>query len=408
LAASRPAAALAALAFVGAGLLGRALVDKLLAAQGGAVAVAAWAQLSAVAELVAGVSLAGIGTALTALAGAGPLARRLAWLKPALAVGLALSFAVALLAVPLLLWSGVTLVPGSAWLPMLALLAGWLSIAPGLVAAWLLGMGRALTATAVVCVGFAPPLAMLLLTPPAAALPGLLAGQAAFGLAVMLAATRLLRGQPPLARDALATLLRFVPAGLAIGILSPAAMVWARLEIAGNLSWHVAGQVQALWRTSDWITAVMAGLLNALYLPRLAKAAAAAPDTFRAELRRTASIVLIAAAVLLVLLWLALPAVMATLYRADIGVARHEAIFFLLGDWVRVASWVALFGLFARHAAWAITLGELLSLPLFALLLSLLAGSYGLREVGMIWCATYIAYAAFNAAALWRAMPRTR
>ena len=48
---------LASLAFVLAGLAGRALIDKLLALQGGAVAVAGWAQLSSLVDVVAGVSL---------------------------------------------------------------------------------------------------------------------------------------------------------------------------------------------------------------------------------------------------------------------------------------------------------------------------------------------------------------
>ena len=65
-------------------------------------------------------------------------------------------------------------------------------------------------------------------------------------------------------------------AGIAIGILSPAATAVARLQIASAASWELAGVVQALWRSSEWITAIAAGLLYAHFLPRMAEATDAA------------------------------------------------------------------------------------------------------------------------------------
>lgn len=396
---------LASLAFVLAGLAGRALIDKLLALQGGAVAVAGWAQLASLVDVVAGVSLMGVGTALTALVAGSAGAERGAWLKPALLLSLALSLAVTLIALPLLAWLDVVVAPDAATLPMIALLVGWLSIGPGLLVAWLLGRAHPLGAALVTALGFVPPLALLLWGPQWAGgvLANLLLGQALFGLGMTCLMLLSLRGTPPLSREMLATLLRFVPAGLAIGIMSPAATAWARAEIAASLSWHAAGQVQALWRTSEWIVLVMAGLLNAWSLPRLG--AQAAREDFVVELRRAARLVALPTALLLALLWWWLPEALALLYREDLALSRGEALFFFIGDWIRVMSWVALFGLFARHAAWAIAVGECLSLPLFAGLLWLLAGRYGVQEIGMLWCATYVVYGAFNVAVLWRVLP---
>lgn len=393
---------LAALAFVFTGLLGRALIDRLLAAQGGAVAVAGWAQLSSLAEVVSGVSLAGVGTALTVVAAGRSGREQLAWLKPALLICLVISLAVALALPFLLVGRRVSLVPGDASLVPLALVAGGLAVAPGLLVALLLGIGRPGRATAVLALGYGPPMLLLLLGATGSPLLDLLAGQGIFGLAVAAGLALLLRGQPPVSRQSFHTLLRFVPAGLAIGILSPAAMAWARAEMAANLSWDAAGHMQAIWRTSDWITAIMAGLLNAHFLPRLS--AAAGRPAFLAELKSSARGTLLPAALLLAALWLLLPEAMALLYRADIAVARADALFFLLGDWVRILSWVPLMGLFARRAAWAISVGEFFSLPLFALLLTGFGHYFGLREVGMAWFATYATYACLNGVLLWRSM----
>jgi len=185
--------------------------------------------------------------------------------------------------------------------------------------------------------------------------------------------------------------------------MSPASLAWARAEIAASLSWQAAGQVQALWRASEWITLIMAGLLNAWSLPRLG--AQLTRNGFVAELRRAARLVALPSALLLALLWWWLPEVLALLYREDLALSRRDALFFFIGDWVRMMSWVALFGLFARGAAWAIAVGECLSLPLFAGLLWLLAGHFGVKEIGMLWCASYVAYAVFNVALLWRVLP---
>ena len=394
------------LAYVLAGLLGRALIDKLLAARVGTEAVAGWAQLSNLADLVSGASLTGVGIALTAMAAASHGRERLAWLKPALLLCLSVSLALLLLLLPLLFWLDTRLAPGAPLLPLLALAVGWLAVAPGLLVAWQLGSRHAGRAAALVAAQAALSALFLVLPPSQSPLLNLLLAQALFNLCIGLALFAYLRRQEPVAPQAWRSLLRFLPAGLAIGILSPASSAWSRLQIAGEASWQVAGQVQAIWRTSDWITAIVAGLLNAYFLPRLA--AARERPVFVAELRRAATTTLLPASALLALLWLWLPEALSLLYRADMAVARRDALFFLLGDGLRMLSWLALFGLFARKQAWAITLGEFFSLPLFALLLTAFSGPLEIRQIGLMWLATYAAYAACNAALLWISWPRER
>ncbi len=389
------------IALVITGLLGRALIDKILAIRGGAVAVAEWAQLSSVADLVANVSMTGIGTALTVLAAGTAHGDRLAWMKPALAISFVVSFSVAAIVLPLLLATGSSLVPVDSSLLAAAVAAGLFNLAPGVLGCQLLGTGNVGRATVFTILAFLPPLVLALWAPFAVLPANLLMGQVVFGGATAIGLAWALRGQAALSRDALKTLMRFVPAGLAIGIMSPTATVWARSEIAGSLAWNAVGQVQAIWRASDWVTAIAAGLLNAYVLPRLS--AAGNRPAFFAELRTAAAWIVLPAGATLLLLWLALPDVLAVLYRADLGVGRRDAALFLLGDWVRVVSWVGLFGLFARRAAWGIAVGEFLSLPLFALLLTF-AGPADLHDIGLLWLVTYAIYAAFNGWVLYRGL----
>jgi len=389
------------LAFVVTGLAGRALIDKLLMAQGGAVAVGQWAQLSSLSDLVAGVSLSGVGTALTVLAAGSMQRDRLAWLKSSLVLGMFLSLAMALVAMPMVMAMGISLMPGEHWLAVTALAAGWLGTAPGLLAAYFLGAGQQGRATVLAGLGFVLPIGMLSVPLFSSPIVNLLAGQLAFGAAVGVIIAFAVRLQPKISREDLKALLHFVPASLTIGIMSPAAAAWARMEIANDLSWQAVGQLQAIWRTSDWVTVIAAGLLQAHFLPRLGSKMD--PAAFLAELRLAAKWTFVPAAAALGLLWLALPQVLALLYQADLGVERQDTVLFFLGDLVRIASWVALFGLFAKRSSLAIAMGEFLSLPLFALLVSLTRPEY-LREVGLLWLLAYCAYALFNVTLLHRSV----
>jgi hypothetical protein len=156
--------------------------------------------------------------------------------------------------------------------------------------------------------------------------------------------------------------------------------------------------VQALWRSSEWITAIAAGLLNAHFLPRLAAARDRAG--FGAALSAAARQVVLPALLALVLLWLLLPQVLALLYREGLPAGRADALAFFAGDALRMLSWIFLFGLFARGAGWAVTVGELLSLPLFAALLFAMPGPLALAATGVAWMLTYAVYTGFNIWAL--------
>lgn len=400
----RPSRLLPALGFVLTGLAGRALIDKLLALRGGAELVAHWAQLSSLADVVAGVALAGIGIGLTGrVAGVAPCRQR-QLLGEALRLGLMLSGACLLVCVALALSGRLALLPApQAGLMLPALGVGWLAVAPGMLTAWLLGRGQAGRATACVAAMLAAPLLALSLAASGAELSSLLAAQILVGGV----ATALLLAGEGSWREALAHghgLRPFVAAGIAIGILSPAATAVARVEIAASASWEIAGAVQALWRSSEWITAIVAGLLNAHFLPRLATARGAAG--FAAELRAASRQVLVPATLALGLLWLLLPQVLALLYREGLPVGRLDALAFFAGDALRMLSWIFLFGLFARGAGWAVSAGELLSLPLFAALLWLLPGPLPLPAIGLAWMLSYAVYAGFNGWALRRSARR--
>lgn len=391
---------LQALGVVLVGLAGRALIDKLLALRGGAELVAHWAQLASLADIISGVTLAGIGVGLTGrVTGATP-SRQRRLLGEGLRFGLLLSGACLLLGALLVNGGHLAALPGpQRELALPALAVGWLTVAPGLLSGWLLGRGQPGRAMLLATAMLALPLLALALAPRGLELAALLAAQAIVGIG--LSAHLLREGSSWAALFQPGHELRpFIGASLAIGILSPAATAFARHEIGVAASWEAAGAVQALWRGSEWITAIAAGLLHAHSLPRLAAAGDGA--AFAAELRGAAARLVTPALLALCLLWLLLPQALALLYRADLPVTRLDALPFFAGDALRMVSWIFLFGLFARGAGRAVMIGEFLSLPLFALLLWLMPGPLHLERIGLCWLLTYAVYALFNAWALGR------
>jgi O-antigen/teichoic acid export membrane protein len=193
-------------------------------------------------------------------------------------------------------------------------------------------------------------------------------------------------------------LMKFVPVGLAIGIMSPVSMLLIRGMLAQTLSWDEAGIMQALWRATEWITASAAGVLSLIFLPRFSNAYGS--SRFKSELSRAGVMVLIPTAFLLAIIYLNQHAILTTLYDSRFAVSDTTAAWFMLGCWIRIASWVFLFGLFAAHRTKLIIVGELFSLPLYALLLWLFADGMTLERAAILCLVSYVVYLIFNIIAL--------
>lgn len=392
------------------GLAARAVIDKLLALSGGAERVAQWAQVQALVDMVIGVISVGLGQGVTVLVAqrAEPAAQRQT-LRDALVLGAFIGAAVGALLLTAVVLGRASMAPTAKqalWphgdgLALLAVLAGAAGIAGVLVNAYWLGRHRQDRVCA---------LAVVLALPAVLAAAGggdaaaMLWAQALAGAAVTLLvavwAQRKSTGAAPwrwppfFARDWTGwPLWRYVPVGLSIGLASPLSLALVRGDVSAALSWHDAGVMQAIWRSAEWVTMLMSGVLALVYLPRFSTDPARLPRRLFAAGWR----VIGATALLLGMLWWQQRIVLATLYDARVGAEDGVVGLFLLGELLRVGSWVMLFGLLACRATWWVTLGEFLSLPLFAALVLLSPPGLTLARTGELYLLTYVIYLAFNA-----------
>jgi len=396
---------LAAFAIIMIDLVGRAGLDKMLALAGGPATVALWAQLQSVEELVSTVAIAGVLQGLTVMVSQANGARdQYGLLRDALRLGLVTSLVVALFA-PLV---GHALTRGKIGedLFWLAALAGWITVIPATLNAYWLGkhqqqrmFGLSLLTGAILLLvatgawlGFS--LRELLLTQ---SLALLLLGAAIWRYLIKLSA-----GSDATSTRAeyFAPLLNFVPVGLALGIMSPVSVLLVRGMLSQTLSWEEVGLVQALWRSAEWVTATSAGVLSLIFLPRFSSTYGT--SQFNREVVRAAAMVLAPSGVLLSAIFLNQHAILTALYDAQFMVSNKTAALFMLGSWVRIASWVFLFGLYAAHRTRMIIAGEVLSLPLYALLLWIFEEGMTLERTGLLYLASFLVYLGFIAYTLFR------
>lgn len=391
------------------GLTGRALIDKALAVEGGAPAVAHWAQLQSLLEMVGGVVAIGLGQGLTVLVAqcADPL-RRLALLRASFVLGAAASSIVAvMLALFVLMVPGSLVLGGVAWeLARFALLAGWLAVAPSLLQAHWLGLhfpGRVLLLSAVT---ISP---LVLAAWSGRSFQSLLHIQVVVALVVagvvVVSVFWRREGQnfaswrlPPQDRHAL---LSYLPVGLSIGLASPLSLVFVRGEVSDQLSWQAAGYMQAIWRSAEWVTACVAGVLAAYALPRFSAAMAKGPVVFMRQFRRASLVVMCMGGAFLVLLLIGQREVLALLYDRSFVLPAGTVALFYLGDWLRMGSWVILFALLAARATRWVAVGEFFSLPLFAALVLCWPDTVSLERAATLYLLTYAIYLGFNLCGLW-------
>lgn len=398
---------LAAFAIIFIDLAGRAGLDKVLALIGGPEIIALWAQLQSVMDLVSSVTLAGVLTGLTVMiAQVRKPSKEPVLLRYALKLGLITSLSIALLvafASPAL---SAWLTQGkiSATLFLLAALIGCISIFPATLNAYWLGKHQQqrmlrlalFTSLVLLMVAFGAWLKL--------SLGELLLVQfvalAIIGLASWLYLRKLLQLDNAHKNDAdyLRKLMKFVPVGLAIGIMSPISMLLVRGMLSHSLSWDEVGVLQALWRSTEWITATAAGVFSLIFLPRFSNAYGSI--RFKFEMERAGLMVLIPTACLLLIIFFYQRTILATLYDARFLVSDTTAMWFMLGCWLRIVSWLFLFGLFAAHRTRVIIAGEIFSLPFYALLLWLFAEGMTLERSAVLYLISYLVYLIFNAAAL--------
>jgi len=379
-------------------LAGRSAVDKVLTLRGGPELVAFWAQLGSIIEVVAGVALAGVGTGISVLvAQADRPERQRELLTESLRLGFAVSAPVMLAVV-----AGSLVFPGaltgdgvSQGLVALGAAVGCVAIVPGMLNGYWLGQQRRGLMLTLASGSAALQLAAALAAPQGHVLTALALAMAAPALALFFVA------RAPASDGNRSPLRRYILPGFTIGVLTPLAAVAVREIVSAQMSWHEVGLVQSLWRVSDWVASVAAGVMAVHFLPRLA--AAHGTPRFAGELRRAAFATILPSAIALAAVGALHRPVLSLLYDESFRMSDTTVALFFAGTLARIASWLPLYALYAMRRTGPLVVGEFLSMPLFAVLLVAYPRPLSLEAAGALWLTAYLGYGLFNLWAVRRA-----
>jgi O-antigen/teichoic acid export membrane protein len=142
------------------------------------------------------------------------------------------------------------------------------------------------------------------------------------------------------------------------------------------------------------VASVAAGVMAVHFLPRLA--AAHGTPRFAAELKRAALVTILPSAIALAVLGVFQRPVFALLYDESFRISDAAVVLFFSGSLARIASWLPLYALYAMRRTGPLVIGEILSMPLFAVLLAAYPWPLTLEAAGVLWIASYLAYGLFN------------
>ena len=383
------------------GPLYRSVLDKLWMHSDGLSLVGQWAQFQTLADLIGAPVGAGIGIGLTILTAQTQSALQRYLLIASGVLGL-------LITLPLFILVFIFHQEIAQWaqLParyhqelIIAALGGWLSTIAIQMSAYFLGKEQHFKALLIMVASSLPVLLTLLvgsllmlpnliqITLLASVLSGLM-----FSLWLIANVFQILKEHPQsraYLRSATLKLKKFIGAGFAIGILTPLSVMITRSAIASDLDWNSVGIATALWRVSDWVLCAAQAVLYFHFLPLLSKSAG---GSLQIRLTKVMLQIFIPSVIALFLLFIGRQPIFSVLYSNELTIDWKVCLLFWSGDAMRILAVIFLMALYILHRTKTISVVELFSQPLLALLL-ILGAAHSLIWVGAAHLFTYTVYA---------------
>ena len=185
-------------------------------------------------------------------------------------------------------------------------------------------------------------------------------------------------------------LARFIPAGISLGMLSPLSILIVRALITNDQGWDFTGHTIAIWRASDWVLSAAVSILYFHFLPQWSQAQLG--DRLKQAIARTLLKLYLPCLLILCCLIAFRNPVMGLLYGERIILPLNIALYFWMGDAMRILAAFFVAGQFILHATKLITVLDFFSQPLFALLL-FFGMTARLELTGIAFLGTYSLYA---------------
>ncbi|WP_339023317.1 O-antigen translocase [Aeromonas salmonicida] len=181
---------------------------------------------------------------------------------------------------------------------------------------------------------------------------------------------------------------------LTTALTVPISQILIRTILIDNVGWDVTGYWQAVWKISEVYLGVVTMALGTYYLPRLSSINNA--DEMVSEINKTALIVIPIVALLALAVYLLRDIAIWLIFTKDFEPARDLFAIQLLGDVIKIASWLYAYPMISRGATKYFIISEVLFSLMFVCLGYVLIPYYGVFGAIYSYVITYIIYFSFS------------
>jgi PST family polysaccharide transporter len=189
---------------------------------------------------------------------------------------------------------------------------------------------------------------------------------------------------------ALHNLLKFVAMAVTSAVCIPLSQILVRNHLSAKFGLVAAGYWQAVTKISDIYLMIVTLTLSAYYLPRISEIREA--KELKAEIGRVYRFVLPLAACGALTIYLLRDFIVSVLFTPEFSPMITLFAWQLIGDVIKIGSWILAFVLVGRASTKAVVVTEILFSLIYVIATMLLTSRFGLQGSVMAFAFTYLVY----------------
>lgn len=195
----------------------------------------------------------------------------------------------------------------------------------------------------------------------------------------------------------LSDILKYIIMAVTAAIAAPLSLMLIRKLLVVNVGWSITGEWQAVWKISEVYLSVITIALSTYYLPQLSKLKSA--EDIKKEIANALKVVLPVVVILALMVYLLRDIIVHVLFTGDFYEARNYFSVQLVGDVIKIISWLYAFPMLSKGAVkWFVSSEIFFSITfvLFSYFLISMLGAHGANWAYLINYSLYLIFVFFN------------
>ncbi|MEQ9881861.1 O-antigen translocase [Pectobacterium brasiliense] len=177
-------------------------------------------------------------------------------------------------------------------------------------------------------------------------------------------------------------------------LTAPIALIGIRNILISHVGWDAAGQWQAVWRISEVYLGIITIALSTYYLPKLSTLKGV--KNIRNEINQTAKLIIPIAALMAFCVYLFRDIAISLLFTEEFRLARELFAIQLIGDVIKITSWLYAYPMLSRGATkWFVSTEIVFSITLVTLTY-ILVPLYSTQGANISYAINYFFYLLFT------------